>query len=264
MGHPNLPPAGGAAPGGHPGMPVQRGTPLRLSRRPGGVGPSTSCAIPISGRSVARGCSRLGALPPPDEAPAQKATRGCSGPALPPPVPRSRTPRDTPERGDGFGEGAVAVPTTLPLLPEPRTPPSPAGGCNPRRTDTVSPAQPHRLGRGGGCWEEAPPAPRGIAGIYRYWAGSTAPGPSQFPQFLPLGSRFLGAVTARSLHVPGVPLSPCTTNSHRGGHRLLLCSPDTAPNSHSSGHPGDPPGSGCSRSCFPTPRIPPGATRGRP
>lgn len=85
--------------------------------------------------AAASGCSHPRTRSQPKKPPGP--SRGCSGPSLPPPVPQTDPPRDTPALGDGFGEGAVAVPITLPLLPEPRTAPSAARGLQPAE---------HRLG----------------------------------------------------------------------------------------------------------------------
>lgn len=251
MRHRNLPPAavlplgnalGGQGRGGHPsGCP---GTPA-------------SPAIPISGCSVAQGCSRLGVQPPPDEVPAQKATRSqqrllrtFTATSCPP----NRPPEGHPGAGGWFWGGGSGCPHNSAAAPRAPHCPQRCSGAAACGAQTRC-LQHNRTapGRGGGCWEEAPPATQGTAGIYRYWAGSSVSGPSQFPRFLPgeaaapspPGSRFLGAVTPQSLDAPGVPPSPRMTNPHTGGHQPLLFPPDTAPSSHfgssPGGHPGDPP-----------------------
>lgn len=134
MRHRNLPPAavlplgnalGGQGRGGHPsGCP---GTPA-------------SRAIPISGCSVAQGCSRLGVQPPPDEVPAQKATRSqqrllrtFTATSCPP----NRPPEGHPGAGGWFWGGGSGCPHNSAAAPRAPHCPSAARGLQPAE---------HRLG----------------------------------------------------------------------------------------------------------------------
>lgn len=167
------------------------------------MGTPISFAIPIPGYSVALGCSRLGVQPPPDQDPAQKSTRSQQRLHCHLLSPKA-SPRGTARAGGWLWGGGSGCPHNSSAAPRaPRSPQhcSGAGAC---RAETRCLQHNHTAsGRGGGCWEEAPPARHGPAGIYRYWAGSTVSGTSRFPQFLPgdaaapspLGSLFLGVVT---------------------------------------------------------------------
>lgn len=274
MRHRNLPPAAVLPLGNAPGGQGRGGHPS------GCPGTPASRAIPISGCSVAQGCSRLGVQPPLDEVPAQKATRSqqrllrtFTATSCPP----NRPPEGHPGAGGWFWGGGSGCPRYSAAAPRAPHCPQRCSGAAACGAQTRC-LQHNRTapGRGGGCWEEAPPATQGTAGIYRYWAGSSVSGPSQFPRFLPgeavapspPGSRFLGAVTPQSLDAPGVP--PHDKPARRGapaapfppGHGPRFpfwLQPRWAPR-------GPPQDQRCRDAPVPaprTPRIPPGAARGR-
>lgn len=249
MGHPNLPPAGCCS-WGSPRATRAGGTPQAV-REANGVGTPTSRAIPTSGcSSVAQGCSQPRTRSQPKRPPGPSSSR--SGPALPPPVP-------TPGAGGGFGARAALSPQLRRCSPSPALPPALPG---PSRGGQTRRLQQNRT------------APRGEGA-----AGKRLPRPAGHRRHLPVPARPLprlrpGRQRSEPAGVPRprcgdspdprCPWGPSRTAPRRGGHRLLPCSPDTAPSSHFAsspgGRPGDPPGSRCSRSCSPTPA----AASGRP
>lgn len=221
---------------------------------------------------MARRCGRLGVQPPPDEVPAQKATRSQQrllGTCIATPCPPNRTPEGPPSAGGWLWGGGSGCPHNSAAAPQAPHSPSSARGLKPAEDrHGVSSTTTRARGGEGAAGKRLPP-PRGALPAFT-GTGPAAPprGPPSSPSSSgggagapsPPGPRLLGAVTAQCPDVPGVPLPPSTTNPHRGGHQLLLCSPDTAPSSILApapvGTPGTPPGPGCSRSCCPHPPHP--------